>query len=289
MTLTSATLLDQTKRLVKRLPRLTAISLVLLAVFSGYPTLFPEAQASPENIDQKNDVPRAAVANQQDFGQSFTPTKSKLAKIDLALDSVGNVNTYTVTVNIRESWGGPVIGSASTDVPPDIRNADVGEFVQFVFAAPLELTPGTQYIMQVDLGLYYHQGGTNDMISWYVAGGDTYAGGQRIQEGISGPDDMIFRAWTSTTPLPWTQVNTDGFGDPGKVRAFDWTEFGAYVYVGVGADGSAKVLRSSDGTAWGEVGGDVFGDPNNKIGVAGFPIFEEFQSELYVSVVREPA
>ncbi|MBS7625776.1 hypothetical protein KEJ51_01860 [Candidatus Bathyarchaeota archaeon] len=143
--------------------------------------------------DQNNDVPRSAVANIGDWGQSFIPTGNRLTRIDLALDSVGNVNTYHVTVNVRNNWGGTIIGSAATNIPPGIRNDDVGEFTPFIFPTPVRLIPGTQYIIEVNLGLYYHQSGTNDMISWYCASGDTYPNGRAIQGGSLRNDDMIFR------------------------------------------------------------------------------------------------
>jgi hypothetical protein len=144
-------------------------------------------------IDQENDMPRGPVANGQDWGQSFTPTVNRLAGIGLALNSVGNVNTYSVTVNVRNVWGGPIIGSATTNVPPGVRNDDVGEFTSFMFPTPLHLTPGILYVMEVDLDLYYHQDGTSDMISWYSTGGDTYPNGQAIQDGAVRDDDMAFR------------------------------------------------------------------------------------------------
>ncbi|MEM3595667.1 MAG: CFI-box-CTERM domain-containing protein [Candidatus Bathyarchaeia archaeon] len=143
--------------------------------------------------DQNNDVPRSAVANIGDWGQSFTPMMNRLTRIDLALDSVGNINTYHVTVNLRSTWGGTIIGSAATNVPPGVRNDDVGELTSFIFPTPIRLIPGNQYIIEVNLGLYYHQSGTNDMISWYCASGDTYPNGRAIQGGSLRNDDMIFR------------------------------------------------------------------------------------------------
>ena len=148
--------------------------------------------------DQVNDVARSAGANVGDWGQSFIPTKNRLARIDLALDSVGNINTYHVTVNVRSTWGGTIVGSAVVDVPPGVRNDDVGEFTSFIFATPLRLIPGTQYIIEVNLGLYYHQAGTTDKISWYCASGDTYPNGRAIQEGHFRSDDMIFRTFGIT-------------------------------------------------------------------------------------------
>jgi len=150
---------------------------------------------SAESIDQSNDASRDHVANRGSWGQSFTPTMKLLTQVDLALDSVGNGNTYTVTVNILESWDGTILGSATATVPPGVRNNDVGEFISFVFSTPIELTPGTQYIIQVDLEQYYHQGGTSDMISWYVHDTDSYSGGTAIQNGVERSDDMIFRTW----------------------------------------------------------------------------------------------
>jgi len=146
-------------------------------------------------MDQSNDVSRDHVANGGSWGQSFTPAMKLLTQVDLALDSVGNINTYTVTLNILESWGGPILGSATATVPPGVRNNDVGEFASFVFSTPIQLTPGVQYIIRVDLGQYYHQGGTNDMISWYVHDTDSYPGGTAIQDGYARSDEMIFRTW----------------------------------------------------------------------------------------------
>ncbi|MEM3730379.1 MAG: carboxypeptidase-like regulatory domain-containing protein [Candidatus Bathyarchaeia archaeon] len=151
--------------------------------------------ALAESMDQSNDVSRDHVANRGTWGQSFTPTMKLLTQVDLALDSVGNINSYTVTVNILESWNGPILGSATAAVPPGVRNDDVREFVPFIFPTPIELIPWTQYIIQVELEQYYHQGGTSDMISWYIHDIDSYAGGVAIQDGIERSEDMIFRTW----------------------------------------------------------------------------------------------
>lgn len=157
--------------------------------------------AFAESIDQSNDVSRDHVCNRGTFGQSFTPTMKFLTKVDLALDSEGNTRTYTVTLNIRNSWGGTILGTATAIVPPGIRNQNIGEFVSFVFSTPIELTPATQYIIEVNLEQYYHQGGTNDMISWYIHDTDSYPGGTAIQNGYVLEGDMVFRTW-GTDVLP---------------------------------------------------------------------------------------
>ena len=174
------------------------LSLLPTLIFVLILALIPNLVVMPalaESMDQSNDVSRDHVANRGSWGQSFTPTMKLLTQVDLALDSVGNINTYTVTLNILESWGGTILGSATAKVPPDVRNNDVGEFTSFVFSTPIELTLGTQYIIQVDLEQYYHQGGTSDMISWYIHDTDSYSGGTAIQNGVERSDEMIFRTW----------------------------------------------------------------------------------------------
>jgi hypothetical protein len=151
--------------------------------------------ASAESIDQSNDVSRDHVANIGSWGQSFTPTMKLLTQVDLALNSFHNKNTYTVTLYILQTWNGPILGSATATVPPGIDNHNVGEFTSFVFSPPIELTPGVQYIIRVDLEQYFHQGGTNDMISWFIHDTDSYPGGTAIQNGYARPDEMVFRTW----------------------------------------------------------------------------------------------
>ena len=85
----------------------------------------------------------------------------------------------------------------------------------------------------------------------------------------------------SAAPLPWTQVNSDGFGDPNNIAPEGWVEFNGEIYIGVDNEVTGvEVWRSSDGLTWSQVGDDGFGDSNN----AYFWNFEESQSELYASI-----
>lgn len=168
---------------------LLAISLTLSAV----------TPALAQTIDQSNDVTRGPVASSSDWGQSFTPSMNYLWRVDLGLNSdFGNSKTYEVTINIRETWDGPNLASATASVPPGVSSHNIGEFVSFIFDPPLRLNPGSLYIIHLPLSQYYHQGGTNDVIYWYTANdGDTYPRGQGYQVGIPRGDDTIFRTFGS--------------------------------------------------------------------------------------------
>ncbi|OGD54517.1 hypothetical protein A3K80_08975 [Candidatus Bathyarchaeota archaeon RBG_13_38_9] len=166
-----------------------AISLALSAV----------TPALAVNIDQSNDVTRGPVANTSDWGQSFTPTMKYLWRVDLALDSdLSNSKTYDITINIRETWNGPNLGSATTSVPPGRSSANIGEFVAFIFDPPLRLNPGSLYIIHIPLSQYWHQGGTYDRFDWHAAeDDDTYPRGQAYAGGNPQSYDMVFRTFGS--------------------------------------------------------------------------------------------
>ncbi|MFC1507520.1 hypothetical protein ACFLQ6_10710 [Thermoproteota archaeon] len=155
--------------------------------------------ASAQIIDQSNDVDRGPVANTSDWGQSFTPSMIFLYRVDLGLDSdFGNSKTYEVTINIRESWDGPNLASATTSIPPGVSSHNIGEFVSFIFDPPLRLNPGTVYLIHLPLSQYWHQGGTTDRFDWHTAtDGDTYPRGQAFGAGFPRSDDMVFRTFGS--------------------------------------------------------------------------------------------
>jgi hypothetical protein len=81
------------------------------------------------------------------------------------------------------------------------------------------------------------------------------------------------------SPLPWTQVNSDGFdGDAGNIFVQDMEEFNGYIYaVTFNSNTGAEVWRSEDGTVWNKIGDDGFGDPNNHAGR-----LRIFKEELYL-------
>ena len=178
--------------ILKKLSIFIPLFLTIVLAFSSI------IAVSAQIIDQSNDVTRNGVANTFDWGQSFTPTMKYLYQVDLAILSSRNTKSYDVTINIRESWGGTILGSATTTVPSNINNNDIGEFTSFIFDPPIELTPGVLYIIQLPLDQYYHPGGTSDEIHWYSAeGDDTYPGGTAIQLGTPRDDDMVFRTFGS--------------------------------------------------------------------------------------------
>jgi hypothetical protein len=82
--------------------------------------------------------------NDQPLGQVFAPTQSSM---DVAAFNLSNVSTSSAQVDVNlliGSISGTIIG---TSMPVSIPAATFGSY-DFFFAAPISLTPGTQYYLQ---------------------------------------------------------------------------------------------------------------------------------------------
>jgi hypothetical protein len=109
---------------------------------------------------------------QTSIGQSFTPTLDSVGFVDLFLANNGSSNS-TVAVNIRSgSITGTILGTSLSVTLPSLT---VGTN-DFLFSAPISLTPGTKYYFEPVL-----VGGATDVIveATFIqyAGGDAIIGG----------------------------------------------------------------------------------------------------------------
>jgi hypothetical protein len=122
----------------------------------------------------------------QPLGQSFTPSLSSVGFIRLALsDPTFNSLGATFVVNLRDgSITGNILGTSDSVTMPD-RFAG---YVDFFFATPVSITPGTQYYFQPSLG--------SGDASWTIRSYNAYAysGGTAYNNGIAAPGfDLWFR------------------------------------------------------------------------------------------------
>lgn len=87
--------------------------------------------------------------------------------------------------------------------------------------------------------------------------------------------------WRSPDGLAWTEVVSDGFGDPGN-GICRFAVFGGELYATTWNETGTEVWRTTDGTTWAQFGEDGLGDGNNDGAIAS----ETFGGDLYFGVVN---
>lgn len=127
--------------------------------------------------------------------QSFTPSASPLAGVDLRLRAGGEFpdEGYNTTVKIRSgTFDGAMLGTATTFVPGP-QASGVQLMVHFDFSPSIPLTPGDTYVIE---WISPVEGGK--VLTWMVAEGNPYPGGTEFScMGIAIPDeDLIFITYT---------------------------------------------------------------------------------------------
>ena len=149
-------------------------------------------------IDQQSTFQDDTLSGSTLAGQSFTPTLSSIdfATFSLHLFAVGS-STLQVNLLSGDGYGGSLLGSTPTQT---ISNLGFQQ-IEFDFAAPVALTPGDVYTLQIDL----ISGTTVDEA---VGDGNPYAGGQAYFSNgtaFSG-SDLVFSEGVSqaSTPEPTT-------------------------------------------------------------------------------------
>ena len=149
----------------------------------------------PLEPDQMNGDPGGSYEScSADLGslfQSFTPTLSSLAAIDLSLRGGGQfpAEGYESTVYIRsQAHDGTILGSATATV----RSIYYTEAFRYCFSPPLSVTPGMSYIIEWAAP---EQG--SEVLSWCVKDGNPYPGGMAFScAGEPSPDaDFVFRTY----------------------------------------------------------------------------------------------
>ena len=175
---------------------------------SGMPIMF---SASKENyvsvlltpllqIDQVNDVPTdtsggCGATTEGSLFQSFTPSTSNLAAVDLRLRAGGSFPSEGIAtgINIRSGTvDGSVLGTATAFVSgPQATGPQ--PVVRFQFSPPVSLVPGETYVIE-----WITPGDV--ILTWVVAEGDPYPGGTAF--GCSGQaienEDFIFTTYAHT-------------------------------------------------------------------------------------------
>lgn len=146
--------------------------------------------------DQVNDVEQPSISmhcggEPMSLFQSFTPSASPLAAVDLRLRVGGEfpVTGYDTTINIRSGTpDGDVLGTATTFVP-DPQVTGIQLMVNFELL-PIELTPGNTYVIE-----WISPAGV--ILGW-MADDDTYTGGTAFGcTGIPLDVDFIFITYTA--------------------------------------------------------------------------------------------
>lgn len=128
----------------------------------------------------------ANIQASQPFGQSFTPQLSSVGFIRLYIYNgfLGNETAANIVVNLRsDSLGGAILGTSTVVTIPSGAFAGL---VDFTFATPISVTPGTTYFFQPVVQ-------NNDNLGLLQAGYG-YAGGTEIFKGTPDPNnDLWFR------------------------------------------------------------------------------------------------
>lgn len=152
--------------------------------------------------DQINDVDTGTSVGCGGPGslfQSFTPSVSSLAAVDLRLRAGGSFpdTEYETTINIREATtDGAVLATATTLVPgPQTTGAQID--VRFNFSPEIVLTPGNVYVIE------WIETDNDTILTWMRAEGDTYTDGNAFGCGGMNPivdKDFIFTTFYCCTP-----------------------------------------------------------------------------------------
>jgi hypothetical protein len=176
--------------------RVLAIALLLPLSVSAQ-TFIYDQQSSDESRAGTGGV---IIQNAQPTGQSFMPTLNQVGFVRLELFDSNNNNGLgaTLYVNLRSgSLTGPIIGtSALVTLPDSFGLAASNQFVNFFFANPISVQPGTTYFFQpvvqsgdpwwVDGAIFYYSRG-----SGYTYGSDNYNWDYWFREGIVVPEPSL--------------------------------------------------------------------------------------------------
>ena len=195
--------INNRKENMKIITRQVFILISLAALFLGASTSITQAKndkiPSGYIIDQRSDETtgnRLALWNNIAYytpmGQEFVPDHPKLVGVDIYVTYSGT-NTGTLNLKIRESnIYGPIL--ASRDFTTDVKFRG---WRHFSFLPPVELQPGSIYVIEVEpVGQNYGWGTLSDGRCWQ----DTYSRGDWILWGYHySPDchnDLAFRTYT---------------------------------------------------------------------------------------------
>jgi hypothetical protein len=170
-------------------------TLLVIIISSGliFSTLVNNGVADTLILDQKQETwgAHAQIQSNEPIGQSFIPTLSPLAAVDVHIYTINpGVGDDTITCRIRDSTiGGTILGTASQLVADGFEG-----WVQFIFLQPILVNPGSTYVIELDANLA--------TFAWSYVDGNPYPDGGSIVQG-NPPEDEFDRTFR-TYSLPYT-------------------------------------------------------------------------------------
>jgi hypothetical protein len=153
-------------------------------------------------IDQQN--PGPALGGSQGgvvFGQSFTPTLSRIDVFEVEIGDFGAIDEVQILNGVSgfDGLSGAVLGSSD----PAATAASSRQPVQFIFPGGIALTPGDTYVARIF--------STNGSVAPGIQGitittDNAYTGGQLLEAGVSDNSpflanyDAVFREGLTSVP-----------------------------------------------------------------------------------------
>ncbi len=174
------------------LAKLCAMSIGLILLLDG--TARAGLVVDQQNTDYRLTYQYLAV--NPGVGQSFTPSFSTLDFASFPLYTApAPASTYRVDVYSGDGFGGAVVGSSLSQLLPVNSMQDV----EFDFASPVSLTPGSRYTLRV-----VRVAGSNNNLTLLADFSDPYTGGSQYSYSgsIETGYDTVFSEGTGSLPEP---------------------------------------------------------------------------------------
>lgn len=137
-------------------------------------------------IDQQNPGPADGSNGGVVFGQSFTPTLSRIDFFEVTIGDFGAIDEVQILNGVSGSDGlsGAVLGTSD----PATTEVNSQQPVRFIFPGGIALTPGDTYVARIF--------STNGSFAPAIAGisitvDNSYAGGQLLEAGLSDTNPFL--------------------------------------------------------------------------------------------------
>ena len=164
-------------------------------------------------VDQQNSGPFTGTQGGVVFGQSFTPSLSRIDVFEVEIGDQGAIAQVQILDGVSgfDGLGGAVLGT-SAPLPIDVNNRQP---FQFIFPGGVALTPGDTYVARIfaTSGLF-----APGLAGISITTTNAYTGGQLLEAGFSdtSPDlvnfDAVFREGTNVPEVPTLWLVAAGLG-----------------------------------------------------------------------------
>ena len=171
---------------------------VLLLIPAGAQNAFAHG-----SIDQSNPAPpfNGAAVLISAGGQEFQPTVSNIVAVDLFFSPTVLPRSSTITVDIRNSFNGAILGTTSQLVITPGSNTPANPLVVHFDLDVNGLSPGNTYVIQAI--------GDNGDYSW-VCALNSYPNGQNVRPGVNVNCDQNFVTYfSSAAPVGGESLSID--------------------------------------------------------------------------------